>query len=66
MVVAGLGNVAAFVCEKNGNRRQAVTMNGTAGVESKTVFREFSYPWPEGSSLVLHSDGLTSHWDLSA
>jgi anti-sigma regulatory factor (Ser/Thr protein kinase) len=65
-VVAGLGNVAGFVCDKDGNRRQAVTMNGTAGVESKTIFREFSYPWPEGSFLVLHSDGLTSHWDLGA
>jgi anti-sigma regulatory factor (Ser/Thr protein kinase) len=66
VVVAGLGNVTAFVCEKNGSRRQAVTMNGTAGVESRATFREFTYPGPEGSSVVLHSDGLTSHWDPSA
>jgi hypothetical protein len=45
-------------------RRQLVTMNGTAGVESRTLFREFSYPWPPDTSLVLHSDGLVSHWDL--
>jgi anti-sigma regulatory factor (Ser/Thr protein kinase) len=62
--VAGLGNVAAFICERSGPRRQLVTMNGTAGVESRTLFREFSYPWPSDASLVLHSDGLVSHWDL--
>ena len=63
-VAAGLGNVAAFICERSGLRRQLVTMNGTAGVESRTLFREFSYPWPPEASLVLHSDGLVSHWDL--
>lgn len=63
-VVAGLGNVAAYICETSGLRRQLVTMNGTAGLESRTVFREFSYPWPLDASLVLHSDGLATHWDL--
>jgi anti-sigma regulatory factor (Ser/Thr protein kinase) len=62
---AGLGNVSGLVCERGGGSRQMVTMNGTAGLESRAVFREFSYPWPEGSAVVLHSDGLTSHWNLS-
>ena len=22
----------------------------------------FTYPWPKGSLLLLHSDGLTTHW----
>ena len=26
--------------------------------------QEFTYPWPTGALLVLHSDGLISHWAL--
>lgn len=61
---AGLGNVSGYVCETGQPRRQFVSMNGTAGLEARTSFREFSYPWPRGSAVVLHSDGLTSHWGL--
>jgi anti-sigma regulatory factor (Ser/Thr protein kinase) len=64
VVFAGLGNVAGYVCEKGAARRQLVTMNGTAGMDGRNVFREFSYPWPEEAVVVLHSDGLVSHWDL--
>jgi hypothetical protein len=28
--------------------------------------REFEYPWPEGAVVILHSDGVTSHWNLDA
>lgn len=65
VVFAGLGNVAASLCHRNGVRQQLVTMNGTAGMEGRNVFREFSYPWPEGSVVVLHSDGLGTRWDLA-
>ncbi len=61
---AGLGNVSGYVCEAGQPRRQCVSMNGTAGLEARTSFREFSYPWPEGSAVVLHSDGLATHWNL--
>ena len=30
------------------------------------LIQEFSYPWPEGAIVVLHSDGITSRWDLNA
>lgn len=62
---AGLGNVAGFICERGGLRRQLVSMNGTAGGDTRAVFREFSYPWPNGAAVVMHSDGLSSHWNLS-
>jgi anti-sigma regulatory factor (Ser/Thr protein kinase) len=62
---AGLGNVAGFVCERSGQRRQLVSMNGTAGGDIHAVFREFSYPWPHGAALVMHTDGLSGHWNLS-
>lgn len=38
--------------------------NGTAGGEISKI-RELTYPWPEGAVLVMHSDGLTTHWKLS-
>ena len=40
-----------------------VSLNGTAGVEMRKI-TEFSYPWPENALLVLHSDGMVSHWNI--
>ena len=63
MTFAGVGNIAAAIVD-NGSIRQAVSHNGTLGHQAR-VFREYSYPWPEGAMLVMHSDGLTSHWSLT-
>jgi anti-sigma regulatory factor (Ser/Thr protein kinase) len=62
MRFAGIGNVAASVT-LNGKARQAVSNNGTLGHVART-FREFAYPWESGGLLVVHSDGLTTHWSL--
>ncbi len=29
------------------------------------IFREYSYPWQKDSLLVMHSDGLGTHWSLA-
>jgi anti-sigma regulatory factor (Ser/Thr protein kinase) len=59
---AGIGNVAAVIV--GGARvRQAVSMSGILGHEVRQ-FREYQYPWPSGALLVVHSDGLISHWSL--
>lgn len=63
MTFAGVGNVAAAIVN-NGSIRQAVSHNGTLGHEAR-IFREYTYPWPEGALLVMHSDGLTSHWSVA-
>jgi hypothetical protein len=34
-------------------------------MESRTTMREFEYPWPEGSALIMHSDGLTARWEFN-
>lgn len=60
---AGIGNVSASVVT-GGNGKGMVSSNGTAGFVARTV-REFKYEAPAGSLVVLHSDGLTSRWDLS-
>ncbi len=60
----GLGNITARIFEGGTVSRHLVSTNGTAGAEAR-VLREFSYPWPKGSALVFHSDGLSARWDLS-
>ena len=30
------------------------------------MFRQYQYPWPAGALLVMHSDGLASHWSLDS
>lgn len=61
---AGVGNVSARV-DTGENSRSLVSHNGTVGHNVRRI-QEFSFPWPMGGLLILHSDGLTSHWDLGA
>lgn len=64
ITVAGVGNVAAAVVA-DGYVRQAVSLGGILGHDVRT-FRQYQYPWPAGALLVMHSDGLTSHWSLDS
>jgi anti-sigma regulatory factor (Ser/Thr protein kinase) len=59
---AGVGNISAVVLS-NGGTRQTVSHNGTLGHRMSHV-REYSYPWSDGALIVMHSDGLVSHWSL--
>lgn len=59
---AGVGNISAAIISGEGVRHM-VSHNGTVGHEMRKL-QEFSYPWPEFATLVMHSDGLGSHWDL--
>lgn len=57
---AGLGNIAACVLT-GGQKHGMVSVPGVAGHQARTI-RAFDYELPEGSTVVLHSDGLTSRW----
>lgn len=61
---AGLGNIAGIVRADTGSKSM-VSHNGTAG-HSVHRIHNFSYEWPENAAVVLHSDGLTSHWTADA
>jgi hypothetical protein len=61
---AGLGNVAGTVVAA-GKLHTMVSHSGTAGHEARHI-REFQYPWTSDSLIVMHSDGLSSHWDLAS
>jgi len=56
----GVGNIAGLIASGDAERH-LVTHNGTVGHDARRM-QLFTYPWPKGSLLLLHSDGLTTHW----
>lgn len=61
---AGIGNIVARV-EGAGAGRHLVSYNGIVGHTLRKV-QEMPFAWPQGALLILHSDGLGTHWDLAA
>ena len=59
---AGVGNISGRIFSGDAVRNM-VSHNGTVGMEARKI-EEFTYPWPEDGLLVLHSDGLATHWNL--
>ncbi len=59
---AGVGNIAGTIINPAGNSN-LVSHNGTVGHEVRKI-QEFTYAWPRGGLLVMHSDGLKSQWRL--
>lgn len=59
---AGLGNISGRIFSGDAFKNM-VSHNGTVGLEARNIV-EFTYPWPEDGLLVLHSDGLTTRWNL--
>lgn len=62
---AGLGNITGMVLLPSGGRHSMVSHNGTAG-HSAARIQEFNYPVPPQAIIVMFSDGLSTHWDLSS
>ena len=63
-VFCGIGNISASI-RSPGSTRSMVSHNGTLGHQVRKI-QEFQYPFPKGSLLVMHSDGIDTHWDLAA
>lgn len=55
---SGLGNIAGVITT-GGERKHMVSMNGTLGYEARKMV-QYSIPWNLNSTLVMHSDGLSS------
>ena len=60
---AGLGNISASIVSPR-DSRSLVSHNGIAGHEMRKI-QEFAYDWPPDALLIMHSDGVSSRWDLS-
>lgn len=62
---AGIGNISGVILPPGDAKSTSmVSHNGTIGHVVRKV-QEFTYPWPPGSLLVMHSDGLATHWQLA-
>ena len=60
---AGIGNVSAVTIQGE-VARNMVSHNGIVGHQMRRV-TEFQYPWLNSSMLIMHSDGMTTHWNLT-
>jgi hypothetical protein len=60
---AGIGNISASVINAD-HTQSLVSMNGILGHEARG-YREFTYPWPAGAALLLHSDGVTARMNMA-
>jgi anti-sigma regulatory factor (Ser/Thr protein kinase) len=61
---AGLGNVAASIVSGD-ERKSMVSLPGIAGHQAR-VIRQFEYEVPPGAAIILHSDGISSRWEVAA
>ncbi|MCU1246518.1 MAG: phosphoserine phosphatase rsbX [Acidobacteria bacterium] len=61
---AGVGNIASTVRDGAGSTG-LVSMNGTVGHQLRKI-QPFNYRWGSQSILIMHSDGLQSHWSVDA
>ncbi len=62
LTCAGIGNVGGTILGPKRDRRM-VSLHGTVGVTAREA-RLFTYPWPAGALVVLHSDGISDRWTL--
>jgi len=60
---AGVGNIAAVVCEGE-QRRHLVSYNGIIGHEYRKL-SEITHKWSRQALLVMHSDGIGTNWDMA-
>lgn len=63
LTAGGVGNISTSIVDAGGMVRHAVSHPGTLGHQAR-VFREYRYPWSDDSVLVVHSDGLATHWTV--
>jgi anti-sigma regulatory factor (Ser/Thr protein kinase) len=61
----GVGNIGGAIVAPDGGVRRMVSHNGTVGHVAPRI-REFTYPWADGSVVLMHSDGLSAKWDFAA
>lgn len=60
---AGVGNIVTRI-EGGPANRHLISHNGTVGHTMRKL-QEFAFPWPKHALLVMHSDGIGTHWDFA-
>jgi anti-sigma regulatory factor (Ser/Thr protein kinase) len=59
----GVGNIGAVIVRPDGRAHHLVSLPGIAGHAMRRL-QPFTSEWPAGGVLVMHSDGLGTHWSL--
>lgn len=59
VLYGGVGNISAAIVNDE-NLHHLVSVHGTAGHQIRRL-QEFTYDWNGGSTLVMYSDGVSSH-----
>jgi hypothetical protein len=59
---AGVGNISALIVQPM-TAQHLVSHNGTAGHNIRKI-HEFTYDWSPNAALVMHSDGINTHWRM--
>jgi hypothetical protein len=59
---AGVGNITGVILTSE-HAQHLTSRHGIVGHQVARI-QAFAYPWPIGGRLVLHSDGLSSRWNL--
>jgi hypothetical protein len=60
----GLGNIGAMLVRPDGTEQHLVSLSGIAGHIARRL-QTFRHPWTDDHVLVMHSDGIGTHWRLS-
>jgi len=60
----GVGNISGALLSR-GEVKRMISHNGTAGQIAPRI-REFTYPYVDTPTVLMHSDGLSAKWDLGA
>ncbi|WP_224998833.1 SpoIIE family protein phosphatase [Cesiribacter sp. SM1] len=61
----GVGNISGKLLGPDGTARALMSYNGIVGHTISSRIHDQELSWERGKLLVLHSDGITSRWDLS-
>ena len=64
VVFCGIGNIAGKVLSGDMSK-SLISYNGILGHNIPATINNHPFSWSDTSMLVLHSDGLTSRWDVS-
>jgi len=60
----GVGNISATLLSPQRHQRM-ISHNGIVGHEARKI-QEFIYPWSPETTLVMHSDGISTQWSLDS
>jgi anti-sigma regulatory factor (Ser/Thr protein kinase) len=64
VLFSGLGNITATILA-DGSRKSMLSVPGIAGHQARAI-RQFDYVAGPGAAVILHSDGLSGRWEVSA